>query len=128
MRQSLNARRVLVVDDNTDAADLLGELMSLEGHVVLVAHGGVEAVAAAENFLPDVVFLDIGMPGMDGYQVAIELRRNPALRCSRIVALTAWGDDTSRARAVACGFDAHVVKPAVFDHLLDEATLSRVTS
>jgi CheY-like chemotaxis protein len=128
MGQSLNARRVLVVDDNTDAADLLGELICLEGHIVFVAHGGLEALAAAEKFLPDIVFLDIGMPGMDGYEVAVELRRNPALRRARIVALTAWGDEASRARAAACGFDAHVVKPAVFDHLMNEVILTRVAS
>jgi CheY-like chemotaxis protein len=128
MGQSLNVRRVLVVDDNVDAADLLGELMRLQGHAVMVAHGGLDAVGAAEKFLPDVVFLDIGMPGMDGYQVAVELRRNPALHCVRIVALTAWGDEVSRARAAACGFDAHVVKPAMFEQLLDEAILTRVGS
>jgi CheY-like chemotaxis protein len=124
-QQPLNGRRILVVDDNADAAELVGAIMSMEGHVVEVAHGGCEGLAAAAIFLPDVVFLDIGMPGMDGYQVAIELRRNPLLIASRIVALTAWGDEESRARVVECGFDAHLVKPAKLDRLLSEAALGR---
>jgi CheY-like chemotaxis protein len=125
MGQPLNVRRILVVDDNVDAAEMLGQIMSMQGHVVALANDGREALAAIENFLPDVVFLDIGMPGMDGYEVAIELRRNPALSDARIVALTAWGDSASRSRAVACGFDAHLVKPAMFESLLSEASLTR---
>jgi CheY-like chemotaxis protein len=125
MGQPLNVRRILVVDDNVDAAEMLGQIMSMQGHVVALANDGREALAAIENFLPDVVFLDIGMPGMDGYEVAIELRRNPALSDARIVALTAWGDSTSRSRAVECGFDAHLVKPAMFESLLSEASLTR---
>lgn len=124
-QQPLNGRRILVVDDNADAAELVGAIMSMEGHVVEVAHGGREGVAAATVFLPDVVFLDIGMPGMDGYQVAVELRRAPSLRAARLVALTAWGDDESRARVIECGFDAHLVKPAKLERLLSEAALGR---
>lgn len=67
MGQSLCVRRVLVVDDNADAAELVGEVMSMQGHLVAVANCGKEALATATEFLPDVVFLDIGMPGMDGY-------------------------------------------------------------
>lgn len=96
MHQASSARRVLVVDDNPDAAELVGEVMSMQGHVVALAHGGKEALAAAEKFLPDVVFLDIGMPSMDGYEVASEMRRNPLLDAARIVALTAWGDLAAR--------------------------------
>ena len=125
MGRSLEVRRILVVDDNADAAEMVGQIMSLEGHLVAVVNGGREALAAVESFLPDVVFLDIGMPGMDGYEVAAELRRNPALSAARIVALTAWGDSASRSRAVACGFDAHLVKPAMIENLLIEAALAR---
>lgn len=125
MEQLLGARRVLVVDDNADAAELVGEVMALQGHVVAVVNGGREALAAVTKFLPDVVFLDIGMPDMDGYEVAAALRRNPSLNSARIVALTAWGDKESRARAVACGFDAHLVKPANLDSLIVEAASSR---
>lgn len=125
MGRSLEVRRILVVDDNEDAAEMVGQIMSLEGHLVAVVNGGSEALAAVESFLPDVVFLDIGMPGMNGYEVAAELRRNPALSAARIVALTAWGDSASRSRAVACGFDAHLVKPAMIENLLTEAALAR---
>lgn len=89
MGRSLEVRRILVVDDTTDAAEMVGRIMSLEGRLVAVANGGREALAAVESFLPDVVFLDIGMPDMDGYEVAAELRRNPALSAARIAALTA---------------------------------------
>jgi len=125
MGQSLEIRRILVVDDNVDAAEMVGQIMLMEGYVVAVANGGHEALTAVESFLPDVVFLDIGMPGMDGYEVAVTLRRNPALNAARIVALTAWGDSASRSRAVACGFDAHLVKPAMIENLLSEAALAR---
>ncbi|QJE01826.1 response regulator [Massilia forsythiae] len=125
MEQAFSGRRVLVVDDNADAAELVGEVMSLHGHDVVVAHGGKAALAAAATFLPDVVFLDIGMPDMDGYEVACALRRDPSFDTARIVALTAWGDLASRARAVACGFDGHLVKPAMLDSLINEAALAR---
>jgi DNA-binding response OmpR family regulator len=125
MGKLLNARRILIVDDNADAAELVGEIMSMQGHVVFLAHGGREALCAAATFLPDVVFLDIGMPGMDGYEVASALRRNSLFDEARIVALTAWGDVASRARAVSCGFDSHLVKPAMFDTLISEAALAR---
>lgn len=125
MGRSLEVRRILVVDDNADAAEMVGQIMSLEGHLVAVANGGREALATVESFLPDVVFLDIGMPGMNGYEVAAELRRNPALSAARIVALTAWGDSASRSRALECGFDAHLVKPAMIENLLTEAALAR---
>lgn len=125
MGESCGGRRVLVVDDNADAAELVGEVMSMQGHVVVVANGGKAALAAAATFLPDVVFLDIGMPDMDGYEVASALRRNPLFDTARIVALTAWGDLASRACAVACGFDGHLVKPARLDSLIDEAALAR---
>lgn len=99
MAHSLNVKRVLVVDDNLDAAEMVGQIMSMQGHEVALANDGVQALAVVEDFLPDVVFLDIGMPNMDGYEVAVELRRNPALSAARIVALTAWGDRASRARS-----------------------------
>lgn len=125
MERILNSRRILVVDDNADAAELVGEVMSMLGHVVTLANNGQEALAAAEDFLPDVVFLDIGMPDMDGYEVATRLRGNRLFDAARIVALTAWGDLASRARAAECGFDAHLVKPANLDKLLIKAASSR---
>jgi signal transduction histidine kinase len=105
-----HARRILVVDDNADAAESLSMLLELEGHATRVAHDGAGALRAAAEFLPDAVFLDIGMPGMNGYQVARQLRETygPALR---IIALTGWGAEGDRRRAHAAGFDHHLVKP-----------------
>jgi CheY-like chemotaxis protein len=125
MGESLEVRRILVVDDNVDAAEMVGQIMSMQGHMVALANDGFKALTIVEEFLPDVVFLDIGMLGMDGYEVAVELRRNSALSAARIVALTGLGDSASRSRAVACGFDAHLVKPAMLENLLSEAALSR---
>lgn len=92
----------------------------------MLVNGGLEALAVVADFLPDVIFLDIGMPGMDGYhQVAVALRRDARLKQTRIVALTAWGDSESRARASACGFDSYLVKLAALDSLLSEAATKR---
>ncbi len=117
-------RRVLVVDDNVDAADLVAQFMAFEGHEVAVANGGEEAVAMAKAFGPNLILLDLGMPGMDGYEVASTLRHADWFPPTRIVALTAWGDRASRDRTVACGFDAHLVKPAQLDQLISQAELS----
>jgi CheY-like chemotaxis protein len=116
--------RILVVDDNADATELIAEFMALHGHQVATANGGAQAIATAEAFEPNLIFLDIGMPGVDGYQVAATLRHAARLPPARIVALTAWGDAVSRARAVACGFDAHLVKPARLERLIDQAELA----
>jgi len=118
------APRVLVVDDNVDAAKMVADLMLLKGYIATVANSGREAVATAEQFVPDVIFLDIGMPGMDGYEVALTLRSCSWLASTRIVALTAWGDAASRARTAASGFDSHLVKPARLESLLKEAALA----
>lgn len=117
--------RVLVVDDNIDAAQIVADFISLQGYTVMVANDGQEAIMTAETFVPDVVFLDIGMPGMDGYEVASTLRRVSWLPSPRIVALTAWGDAASRARAIASGFDSHLVKPARLATILKEVVSVR---
>lgn len=114
--------RVLVVDDNVDAAQIVADFISLQGFPVMVANNGQEALSTAELFIPDVIFLDIGMPDMDGYEVAGALRRVSWLPSTRIVALTAWGDVASRARAAASGFDSHLVKPASLESILKEVT------
>lgn len=124
MEQLSTPRRVLVVDDNADAADMVAAIMAFQGHEVAVAHGGAEAVATAKIFGPNIIFLDLGMPGIDGYQVALTLRQAEWFPPTRIVALTAWGDDASRKRTAVCGFDAHLVKPALLDNLIAEAQLS----
>jgi PAS domain S-box-containing protein len=103
--------RVLVVDDNRDAADSLAMMLELTGHEVRAAHDGLAALAEAERFEPDVILLDIGMPGMNGYEVAMRLRETPHGRHARIVALTGWGAEDDKRRAVEAGFDQHLTKP-----------------
>ena len=117
MDQASAPMRVLVVDDNEDAAALIAEVLRMRGHIVEVANGGPEGFAAASAHPLDVVVLDIGMPVMDGYQVASALRAGATTRRLRLVALTAWGDSESRARASEAGFDCHLVKPANFGAL-----------
>jgi PAS domain S-box-containing protein len=103
--------RILLADDNADAVELLRELLELEGHRVAVAANGLAALETAAGFLPDVAFLDIGMPGLNGYEVARRLRATPALAQARLVAITGWGTMDDRARAEAAGFDDHLTKP-----------------
>ncbi len=110
--ESLGAsHRLLVVDDNQDAANTLAMLLRMQGHDVQVAHNGPAALDIAASHCPDLVFLDIGMPGMDGYEVARRLRRIPALESVVLVALTGWGQQEDRRRSAAAGFDHHLVKP-----------------
>jgi CheY-like chemotaxis protein len=104
--------RVLVVDDNHDAADMLAALIGAVGHDSTVANSGAAALSVLPSLQPDIVFLDIGMPGMNGYEVAQQLRAMPALTQPVLVALTGWGEDKDRARTSAAGFDHHLIKPA----------------
>ncbi len=104
--------RVLVVDDNVDAAESLAALLDLAGHATRVAHDGDQALRAAHEFRPEIVFLDIGMPGKDGYEVAKELRNQPETQRAVLVALTGWGAKDDRARSKSAGFDHHLTKPA----------------
>jgi signal transduction histidine kinase len=103
-------RRVLVVDDNEDAAESLSELLALCGHDARTAATGPEALAAVPAFRPDLVFLDIGLPGMDGYEVARALRAAPG-DTPVLVALTGWGAESDRQRSAEAGFDRHLTKP-----------------
>ncbi len=105
-------RRILVVDDNVDAAESLALLLRMEGHDVRVAHDGPAALAAVEADPPDLVFLDIGMPVMNGYDVAQRLRQRPGLEKLTLVAMTGWGQEEDRRRSHEAGFDHHLVKPA----------------
>ncbi|HET8946304.1 MAG TPA: ATP-binding protein, partial [Candidatus Polarisedimenticolia bacterium] len=111
-------RRALVVDDNVDSADSLATLLRVTGHEAETAHDGVEAVAAAERFRPEVVFLDIGMPRMNGYDAARRIRQESWGRDMLLVAVTGWGKDEDRRRSRDAGFDAHLVKPADSNDLL----------
>lgn len=121
-----STNRILVVDDNVDAADLTAELLRHFGLRVDVAYGGHEGFAAAKAIAPDVIFLDLGMPQMDGYAVAKALRAEAAMKRMRIVALTAWGDHEAREQTKAAGFDMHLVKPAQLGELIDIASGPRL--
>lgn len=103
--------RLLVVDDNQDAANSLAMLLRLDGHEVRVAYSGVAALEMTKVYSPDMVFLDIGMPGMDGYEVARRLRQQPGLERVILAALTGWGQLEDRRRTAEAGFNHHLVKP-----------------
>jgi len=103
--------RILVVDDNVDAADGFAMFLRLKGHEVQVAHDGATALQLTPSVRPEIVFLDIGMPGMDGNEVARRLRRQPELNGLVLVALTGWGSPEDRRRTAEAGFDHHLVKP-----------------
>jgi PAS domain S-box-containing protein len=109
--------RVLIVEDNVDAADSLVALLEVMGHRVRVANDGPRALEIARARPPDLMLVDIGLPGMDGYEVAREVRRDAALRDVVLVALTGYGRDEDRDRALAAGFDRHLVKPVEPDTL-----------
>jgi len=109
--------RMLIVDDNVDAAETMALLQRLRGHQTHTAHTGPAALALAPEFLPEVVLLDIGLPGMDGYEVARKLRAMPELKGAFLVAMTGYGSDADRARSKEAGFDQHLVKPADLDVL-----------
>jgi CheY-like chemotaxis protein len=104
-------RRILVVEDNRDAADSLRLLLELMGHEVRVAHSGPEGVKAAQEWRPAIVLCDIGLPGMDGFAVAEELRRHPGLASTRLIAVTGYGQEDDRRHSRESGFDHHLVKP-----------------
>jgi len=104
-------RRVLVVDDNVDAAESLASLLNSQGHEARTAHDGAAGVEAAEAFRPDVVLMDLGMPKLNGYEAARRIRSTPWGRGVVLVALTGWGQDGDRALTADAGFDRHLVKP-----------------
>jgi signal transduction histidine kinase/DNA-binding response OmpR family regulator len=116
--QPASARKVLVVDDLVASADTLRVLLEMEGFTVQTANEGVSAIELANEFDPDVVILDIGLPGMDGFEVARRLRQSEQSRNAVLIALTGYGEAESRLRSQQAGFDHHVVKPADIDFLL----------
>ncbi len=115
--QSLPARRILIVDDSRDGGESLSVLLRVLGADVSLVHSGRAALQTVESFRPDVVLLDIGMPGMDGYEVARRIRANGQNRGLLLIALTGWGQEEDRQRSAAAGFDHHLVKPADIDQL-----------
>ncbi len=110
-------RRILVVDDNVDAAESLAVLLRLEGHEVRVACDGPAALAAAQADPPEMVVLDLGMPGMDGFEVVRRLRGQPGSKDALLVAVTGWAQEEDRRRCYEAGFDGHLPKPVEWDAL-----------
>jgi len=115
---SVRPARVLVVDDNVDTARSIARLLNLLGHNVEIAHDGPTAIEAARAFRPDVFLLDIGLPTMDGYEVARLLRAEDCGKDARIIAITGYGQEEDRKRSLAAGFDHHLIKPVDFGSLV----------
>ncbi|CAH2807700.1 MAG: Chemotaxis protein methyltransferase CheR (EC [uncultured Caballeronia sp.] len=116
----------MLVDDNADAALALSMLLEALGHQVRTEHDGPRALASIDEFRPDVVVLDIGLPGMSGFEVAREMRQRQATRNALLLALTGWSSDADRQNALDAGFDRHLTKPVTIADLADlEAALVR---
>jgi len=105
---------VLIVDDNEDAANSLAMILKLNGHETVPVYSASDALQRAAAFKPEVVLLDIGLPGMDGYEVAQKLRELPGMRDIRLIAVTGYGRSDDRIRAREAGFDEHLTKPVEF--------------
>ncbi|MGO4478919.1 response regulator [Massilia sp. 2TAF26] len=108
------ARRILLIDDNDDARELMAVGLELYGHEVATAASGARGLARAREFQPEVVFLDLGMPVMDGYETAVGLRRITGLERIVVAALSGWNDQATLARVIDARFDHHLTKPATF--------------
>jgi signal transduction histidine kinase/ActR/RegA family two-component response regulator len=124
-------RKILVVDDNRDAAASLATFLQLTGHDVFVAHDGEEAVRVADEFRPKTILLDLGMPGVDGYEACRRIRSTAAGKNMRVIAVTGWGQEEDRRKAILAGFDLHLVKPVNPDtltQLLDDAGVHETTA
>jgi two-component system, sensor histidine kinase len=118
-RRELPGLRVMIVDDNVDAADTLGMLLETLGASVRVAHDGAAALALLETFTPDAMLLDIGMPRLDGYELARRIRSRPEHRHTHLIALTGWGQASDIGQSTIAGFDHHIVKPPDIGRLID---------
>jgi CheY-like chemotaxis protein len=104
--------RVLVIDDNVDAADMFGMLLEHEGYSSKTAYSAIDGLEIAARFNPHVIFCDLGMPVMSGYELAQKVRRQESEHRTLLVAVSGWGDERTRIRTKNAGFDAHLVKPA----------------
>jgi DNA-binding response OmpR family regulator len=118
MNSAIQSRRILVVDDDTQTLEVIAELLDIHGHTVRCASNGLMALELVASFMPEVVLLDLGMPDLDGYQVAAALRRQHSSAKVLVVALTGHGDYASRVRVRDSGFHMHIVKPASVETLL----------
>jgi signal transduction histidine kinase/CheY-like chemotaxis protein len=116
-RSPQHSVRVMVVDDNVDAVEMLAECLRASGHTVVTAHDGPSALRKAEEFCPGVAVLDIGLPAMDGYELAWHLRQLPDLRHIRLIALSGYGQELDRRRGEEAGFDSWLVKPVLYEEL-----------
>jgi two-component system OmpR family response regulator len=125
---SPTGQRVLLVDDNTDSSEPLSLLLQAKGHETRISVEGEEAIAMADEFLPDCVVLDLGLPGIDGYEVARRLRERPYGAKLTLVALTGWAGKEIRVRAAEAGFDYHLVKPVNLEELERIVTAERAQS
>jgi len=125
---SFRSRRVLLIEDNVDITDFIRIQLEMWGHEVSVAHDGPSGLEAALRLRPDIALLDVGLPGMDGYELAQRIRRDPVASSLRLVAMTGYGRPEDRARALAAGFDEHLVKPVhprQLQDLLASGTVAR---
>ena len=122
----VNGARILLVDDNVDVTDMFATVLRLLGHDLQTAYSGEYALITAREFQPNIVLLDIGLPEMDGYEVARRLRRQPQTKDAWLIAMTGYGQDTDRSRSQEAGFDYHLVKPVNAEEL--EQLISRLLS
>lgn len=116
--------RVLVVDDNVDAADVVAMLVESFGHRTYTVHDGLEVVEAARRFIPDVILLDVGLPGINGYQAAALLKEEALAPHALLVALTGWSSDAHKRASREAGFDLHLTKPVASEALLEVLELA----
>jgi PAS domain S-box-containing protein len=116
---AVTPKTILVVDDNVDAAEAMSMLLTIIGHTTRVAHDGPEALEAVRSYAPDVVLLDLGLPGMTGFEVCQKIRAMDGTKAPLVVALTGWGQDSDRKKSRESGFDHHLVKPVDYDALAD---------
>jgi PAS domain S-box-containing protein len=121
-------RRVLIADDNRDAAESLAELLRMDGHDVTVVHNGKEALAAFSTFQPEVALLDIGMPELNGYEVARRVRQGSLGRAVTLIAVTGWSQDRDKTESLAAGFNHHLTKPIEADRLLEMLRSAELSS
>ena len=119
LNAAVRRRRIVIADDNQDMAESLKMLLEQEGHVVRATQDGEGAIELARSVKPDFLLLDIGMPKLNGYDVARHIRMQPWGREMRLVAITGWGQPEDRSRAIKAGFDYHLTKPVSLEDLAD---------